>query len=112
MTSRTDSPGPPPVTRSRVDHNWAAEDYLEHHIDKRIIAISFISPLTIQTDMIINIPMIAVILIMYPILESRDGQFSLGIKHGTRHESAGQHNLVSPLVLAKTLQPVAEKDEC
>lgn len=62
--------------------------------------------------MIINIPMTAVILTVHPILESQDGQFSLGIKHGTRHKSARQHNLVSPLVLAKTLQPVSEKDEC
>ena len=50
--------------------------------------VSYNSPLMIQTAMTSSIPMAAIILAVYPILKSREGQFSLGIKHGTRHESA------------------------
>ena len=67
-------------------------------VNRRAI-VSHNSPLMIQTAMTSSIPMAAIIFALYPIFKSREGQFSLGIKHGTRHESAWQHNLVSPLVL-------------
>ena len=50
--------------------------------------VSHNSPLMIQTAMTSSIPMAAIILALYPIFKSREGQFSLGIKYGTRHESA------------------------
>ena len=32
--SRMDSPEPPPGSRVHVDHNWAAEDYLDYYCEQ------------------------------------------------------------------------------